>query len=199
MRSPAGLGWCCDLDKEFSGAQELRELKARGPERKARLLRDGGGRRSRGRECRSRAAARSTSGTHSPMLDRGIGMGLRPRRFGGSGHRAGKSTSAASRAARVSSRDRSTSERSNSSLAASERLSRRPEVPQGARLGPRIEGDEAVLGITWFAQDALGELVHYEPPNEGDTISRDFSLRRSGVREGRLRRGRSRSPGKCSR
>ena len=37
----------------------------------------------------------------------------------------------------------------------------------------RIEGDQAVLGITWFAQDALGELVHYEPPNEGDTISRD--------------------------
>jgi glycine cleavage system H protein len=37
----------------------------------------------------------------------------------------------------------------------------------------RIEGDEAVLGITWFAQDALGELVHYEPPNKGDTISRD--------------------------
>jgi glycine cleavage system H protein len=37
----------------------------------------------------------------------------------------------------------------------------------------RIEGDEALLGITWFAQDALGELVHYEPPNEGDTISRD--------------------------
>jgi glycine cleavage system H protein len=39
----------------------------------------------------------------------------------------------------------------------------------------RIDGDEAVLGITWFAQDALGELVHYEPPNEGDTISRDSS------------------------
>jgi glycine cleavage system H protein len=37
----------------------------------------------------------------------------------------------------------------------------------------RIEGEEAVLGITWFAQDALGELVHYEPPNEGDTITRD--------------------------
>jgi glycine cleavage system H protein len=39
----------------------------------------------------------------------------------------------------------------------------------------RIDGDEAVLGITWFAQDALGELVHYEPPKEGDTISRDSS------------------------
>ncbi len=37
----------------------------------------------------------------------------------------------------------------------------------------RIEGDEAVLGVTWFAQDALGELVHYEPPNEGDTIAKD--------------------------
>ena len=37
----------------------------------------------------------------------------------------------------------------------------------------RIDGEEAVLGITWFAQDALGELVHYEPPNEGDTITRD--------------------------
>jgi glycine cleavage system H protein len=37
----------------------------------------------------------------------------------------------------------------------------------------RIAGDEAVLGITWFAQDALGELVHYEPPNLGDTISKD--------------------------
>jgi glycine cleavage system H protein len=37
----------------------------------------------------------------------------------------------------------------------------------------RIDGDEAVLGITWFAQDALGELVHYEAPKEGDTISKD--------------------------
>jgi glycine cleavage system H protein len=37
----------------------------------------------------------------------------------------------------------------------------------------RIEDGEAILGITWFAQDALGELVHYEPPNEGDTITRD--------------------------
>ena len=35
----------------------------------------------------------------------------------------------------------------------------------------RIEGDEAVLGITWFAQDALGELVHYEAPAQGATIS----------------------------
>ena len=34
----------------------------------------------------------------------------------------------------------------------------------------RIEGDEAVLGITWFAQDSLGELVHYEAPPVGTAI-----------------------------
>jgi glycine cleavage system H protein len=35
----------------------------------------------------------------------------------------------------------------------------------------RIEGDEATLGITWFAQDSLGELVHFEPPEVGSTVS----------------------------
>jgi glycine cleavage system H protein len=39
----------------------------------------------------------------------------------------------------------------------------------------RVDGGEAMLGITWFAQDALGELVHYEPPDEGSTISKDES------------------------
>ncbi len=39
----------------------------------------------------------------------------------------------------------------------------------------RIEGDEAVLGITWFAADSLGELVHYEPPDEGAAINKDAS------------------------
>jgi aminomethyltransferase len=73
----AGLGWCCALDKEFSGAQELREIKARGPERKLvpfvmeekavprqGMPIEGGG--------------EVTSGTHSPMLHRGIGLGYVP-------------------------------------------------------------------------------------------------------------------------
>jgi glycine cleavage system H protein len=51
-------------------------------------------------------------------------------------------------------------------LAASE------EYPEGLKYHrehdwARIDDDEAVLGITWFAQDALGELVHFEPPGEG--------------------------------
>jgi aminomethyltransferase len=73
----AGLGWCCALEKEFSGAQELREIKARGPEQKLvpfvmeekavprqGMPIEGGG--------------EVTSGTHSPMLDRGIGLGYVP-------------------------------------------------------------------------------------------------------------------------
>jgi glycine cleavage system H protein len=39
----------------------------------------------------------------------------------------------------------------------------------------RIDGDEATIGITWFAQDSLGELVHFEPPAVGATISKDSS------------------------
>ena len=37
----------------------------------------------------------------------------------------------------------------------------------------RIEGDEATFGITWYAQDALGEVVFFEPPEVGSEISKD--------------------------
>jgi glycine cleavage system H protein len=39
----------------------------------------------------------------------------------------------------------------------------------------RIKGDEATLGITWFAQDQLGELVHYEAPDVGTTVTKGSS------------------------
>ncbi len=39
----------------------------------------------------------------------------------------------------------------------------------------RAEGDEAVFGITWYAQDALGEVVYYDPPEVGATVSKDAS------------------------
>ena len=39
----------------------------------------------------------------------------------------------------------------------------------------RIDGDEAVLGVTWYAQDALGELVHFEPPDVGSSVAKDSS------------------------
>jgi glycine cleavage system H protein len=39
----------------------------------------------------------------------------------------------------------------------------------------RVDGDEAVLGITWFAQDALGELVHFEAPTQGSQVAKNSS------------------------
>ena len=39
----------------------------------------------------------------------------------------------------------------------------------------RIEDGAAVLGITWFAQDALGELVHFEAPTVGSAVAKDGS------------------------
>src|SRR5919197_5139502 len=73
----AGLGWCCALDKEFTGAQPLREIKAHGPERKLVPF-----------VMEEKAVPRNgmtiagggivTSGTHSPMLDLGIGLGYVP-------------------------------------------------------------------------------------------------------------------------
>jgi aminomethyltransferase len=73
----AGLGWTCALDKEFSGVEELRRVKADGPAR--RLV---------GFVMEERAIPRQgmpiegggevTSGTHSPTLDVGLGMGYVP-------------------------------------------------------------------------------------------------------------------------
>jgi aminomethyltransferase len=73
----AGLGWTCALDKEFAGVEVLRRVKAEGPERRLvafvmeekavprqGMSIDGGG--------------EVTSGTHSPMLDVGVGMGYVP-------------------------------------------------------------------------------------------------------------------------
>jgi glycine cleavage system H protein len=37
----------------------------------------------------------------------------------------------------------------------------------------RIDGDIAVFGVTWYAQDALGEVVFYDPPAVGSTVAKD--------------------------
>jgi len=35
----------------------------------------------------------------------------------------------------------------------------------------RVDGDEATFGVTWYAQDALGEVVYYDPPDVGATTT----------------------------
>ena len=37
----------------------------------------------------------------------------------------------------------------------------------------RLDGDTATFGVTWFAQDALGEVVFFEPPAVGTSVSKD--------------------------
>ncbi|HYX87568.1 MAG TPA: glycine cleavage system protein GcvH [Gaiellales bacterium] len=37
----------------------------------------------------------------------------------------------------------------------------------------RVDGDIATFGITWYAQDTLGEVVFYSPPDVGATVSKD--------------------------
>ena len=37
----------------------------------------------------------------------------------------------------------------------------------------RVEGEHATLGITWYAQDALGEVVFFEPPAVGTSVAKD--------------------------
>ena len=39
----------------------------------------------------------------------------------------------------------------------------------------RIDGEEATFGITWYAQDSLGELVFFDPPALGTQVSKDQS------------------------
>ena len=73
----AGLGWVCALDKDFTGADALRRIKEEGPSRKLvafvmeeRAIPRGG--------MEIRGGGVVTSGSHSPMLDVGIGMGYVP-------------------------------------------------------------------------------------------------------------------------
>jgi aminomethyltransferase len=73
----AGLGWVCALGKEFTGVGELRRIKERGPERKlvAFVMEDPGIPRQ---GMPIEGGGEVTSGTHSPMLGKGIGMGYVP-------------------------------------------------------------------------------------------------------------------------
>ena len=73
----AGLGWTCALDKEFSGVAELRRIKEEGPTRKlAAFVMDEKAVPRQGMPIVG--GGEVTSGTHSPMLDVGIGMGYVP-------------------------------------------------------------------------------------------------------------------------
>jgi aminomethyltransferase len=73
----AGLSWVCALDKDFTGADELRRIKEDGPkQRLVPFVMEDSGIPRQGMSIDG--GGEVTSGTHSPMLDRGIGMGYVP-------------------------------------------------------------------------------------------------------------------------
>src|SRR6266511_1303223 len=73
----AGLGWVCALDKEFTGVADLRRIKEEGPER--RLVAFVMSERAVPRQgMRIAEGGEVTSGTHSPLLEQGIGLGYVP-------------------------------------------------------------------------------------------------------------------------
>jgi len=73
----AGLGWVCALDKDFTGADELRRIKEAGPERRlAAFVMEEAGIPREGMAIAE--GGEVTSGSHSPMLEVGIGMGYVP-------------------------------------------------------------------------------------------------------------------------
>jgi glycine cleavage system T protein (aminomethyltransferase) len=73
----AGLGWVCALDTDFTGAAELRRIKESGPERRlAAFVMEEAGIPRQGMPIVE--GGEVTSGSHSPMLERGIGLGYVP-------------------------------------------------------------------------------------------------------------------------
>ena len=73
----AGLSWVCALDKDFTGVEELRRIKEGGPERRlAAFVMEEGGIPRQGMPIAE--GGEVTSGSHSPMLGVGIGMGYVP-------------------------------------------------------------------------------------------------------------------------
>ena len=167
----AGLGWTCALAKDFTGVEALRRIKEDGPERKlvAFVMEDKAIPRQ---GMPIEGGGEVTSGTHSPMLDVGIGMGYVP--AAQAARRTRADDRRARQAARRTRRQETDLQRGRAEMAAAESY---PDDLKYHREHDwaRVEGDEAVLGITWFAQDALGELVHFEAPAPGSTVTKDSS------------------------
>ncbi len=118
-----------------------------------------------------------TSGTHSPSLEVGIGMGYVRAELAEPGTELEIDVRGKRRPARVERKP----------LYKKEGLVPRPgketrladeSYPDELRYHPehdwaRVEGDAATFGITWYAQDALGEVVFFDPPEVGTEVTKD--------------------------
>ena len=182
----AGLGWCC---KE---ADRLHRLRARRPDARRRARRAAGGVRDRGlgiaRQGNPIAGGGVvTSGTFSPCLKRGIGMAYVP------SERAEPGT-ALEIDVRGTTRTRRGRHPSPSTKRRPDRQCPTPAIPTICSTTPSTTGpgsirsDEATFGITWYAQDSLGEVVFFDPPEVGTPGQQGLRLHRGRVGQGGLGR-----------
>ena len=188
-RSRPGLGWVCARDKQFTRLRRARAHARRGPAAPARRAAHGRGARRaaarvpdpRRRGRRRRRGHERDVLAHAPARHR---PGLRAVRAGRRPTPPSPSTCAGARARRTPRASRCTS--------------RRPEPMPAAESYPddlryhrehdwaRVDGDTATFGVTWYAQDSLGDLVVYLPPEAGAEVRAGARVRRARVGQGRV-------------
>ena len=166
----AGLGWCCKEQTGFIGAEAVAAARENGTQEKLvpfaiegqGIARQGnaGGRRRRGHERHVLAV--------SGARDRDGVRFQRARRRG----RADRDRRARPGASRRDHAQASLQKGTVSTDMAD------PSYPDDLKYHPehdwaRIEGDSATFGITWYAQDALGEVVFFDAPKVGAEVSKD--------------------------
>ena len=166
----AGLGWCCKEETGFIGAEAVAAARKNGTQEKlVPFAIEGQGIPRQGNPVVG--GGEVTSGTFSPCLERGIGMAYVPARV---------PTRARQIEIDVRGRMRRRRDHAQASLqkgTVSTDMAD-PSYPDDLHYHPehdwaRVDGDSATFGITWYAQDALGEVVFFDAPKVGAEVSKD--------------------------
>ena len=161
----AGLGWACAEETGFIGSLAVGAARADGPAQKLVGFKiEGSGIARQGNAVVG--GGEVTSGTMSPSLGVGIGMAYLPSELAvvGQSVRDRRPRQDAARGRRMPAP--STPRRPMADASYPDDLLYHPDHDWA-----RIEDDVATFGITWFAQDALGEVVFFDPPEVGSSVT----------------------------
>ena len=166
----AGLGWCCKESTGFIGSEPIATARREGTaEKLVPFAIEGQGIARQGNPVIG--GGEVTSGTFSPCLERGIGMAYVSSATCRRGH------ADRDRRARPGPPRRDHAQTSVQKGSVRTDMAD-PSYPDDLKYHPehdwaRIDGDTATFGITWYAQDALGEVVFYDAPDVGAEIAKD--------------------------
>ena len=189
----AGLGWACKEDTGFIGSEAVRAVREAGPTEKLVPFKLTGPGIARAGQPASSAAARSRAARSRRASASASAWPTCPPRAPTEGERFEIDVRGKTREAVVV-RKPSTTRRPMAEASYPEEL-----LYHADHDWARVDGDVATFGITWFAQDALGEVVFFDPPEVGSSVSAGRVLRRGRVRQGRVRRRSRRCRARSSR